>query len=321
MRTARRRVRWSRVLLLVIILIMLVGTLAGAAVYTYKTVFKVLPAGTQVGTVEAPDSGRINILLLGLDDGDREHQGSPRRSDTIIVASINTDDGTASLLSIPRDTRVVIPGHKDYDKITHACFYGGPQLAEKTVEGFLQLPIHYYAAVDWQAFIKLVDLVGGVNLYVERDMNYEDPYANLQIHLEQGYQHLDGHEAGEYIRYRSDELGDIGRVQRQQRFIKAFSSEALNIGLILKTPGLVTIIKENVETNIPPLEMVKLAYNVNNFTSGNVHIEMLPGRFSTVGGLSYWNPDADQIAQLVDRMFNSRSATMSSVFDRNKRNN
>lgn len=320
MRNVRRRIRWPRVMLLLFILFMVVGTVAGATLYTYKTVAKTT-GEIKTALAQQPDSGRINVLLLGLDDGDENNPGSPRRSDTMIVASINTDDGTVYLLSIPRDTRVVIPGHKGYDKITHACFYGGPQLASRTVADFLDVPIHYYAAVDWQAFIKVVNIVGGVNLYVERDMNYEDPYANLKIHLTKGYQRLDGQKAGEYIRFRSDELGDIGRVQRQQRFIKALSSEALTAGLIVKTPELANAIKENIETDIPPIVMLKLAYSLKGFNAGNLHTDMLPGNFATFGGLSFWNPDKEQIAQLIDRNFNSRSAAMSGVFDNSKRSN
>ena len=318
MRTVRRRIRWSRVLLLLIMLLMLAGTVVGAAYYTYKTVTKVVPAADQN---YYSDSGRINILLLGLDDGDEENPGTQHRSDTMIVASIDKDDKTVNMLSIPRDTKVTIPGHKGYDKITHACFYGGPSLAVKTVENFLQLPIHYYVAVNWQAFIKIVDILGGVNLYVERDMNYEDPYADLKIHLSKGYQHLDGQKAGQYVRFRSDELGDIGRVQRQQKFIKAISSEAVSAGLILKVPSLLDAIKENVDTNIQTTQAVKLAYTLKGLDSSHLQVEMLPGSFSTIGGLSYWNPDPDQIAQLVGRMFNSRSANLSSLFDGYKRSN
>ncbi|MGI6093505.1 MAG: LCP family protein [Veillonellaceae bacterium] len=320
MRTVRRRVRWSRVLLVLIIFIMFIAAVAGAAFYIYKIAFNAVPASMHTVSAKEP-TGRTNILLLGLDSGDETNADSPRRSDTMIVASINNEDGTVNLLSIPRDTRVIIPGQKNYDKINHAYFFGGPRLAAKTVEDFLQLPIHYYAAADWQTFVKVVDIVGGVNLYVERDMHYNDPYANFEISLQKGYQHLDGRKSGQYIRYRSDELGDIGRVQRQQRFIKALSSEVLNAGLIIKVPELASVAKEHVETDIPPGQALKLAYSLKGLNSGNLHIEMLPGNFVTHEGLSYWSPDTERIAQVVDRMFNSRSSEMSGIFDKNKRSN
>lgn len=318
MRTVRRRIRWGRVLLLIITLILVVSAVAGAAVYAYKSAFRPIEATVKANQQKKPDTNRINILLLGLDDGDENNPDSPRRSDTIILASISTEDGKVSLLSIPRDTRVAIPGHKGEDKIAHACFYGGTQLAVKTVEDLLSLPVDYYIAVDWKAFIKVVDILGGANLYVEHDMDYEDKYANLTIHLQKGYQHLDGRKAGEYVRFRSDELGDIGRVQRQQRFLKALSNDGLNVGLILKTPDIVNTIKEHVATDMTPVVMMKVAYHLKSINAGTLRVEMLPGSFATIGGLSYWSPNKEQTAQLVDRLFNSRTAKMSKVSGENE---
>ena len=85
--------------------------------------------------------------------------------------------------------------------------------------------------------MKAVDILGGVDLYVERNMNYDDPFANLSIHLTKGYQHLDGQKAGQYGRFRYDELGDIGGVQRQQRFLKALSDEMFRFGSDLQVAG------------------------------------------------------------------------------------
>lgn len=321
MRAVRRRIRWSRVLLLLIIFLLFIFGVTRATIYTYKAVFKTSSATLQNIQMPQKDYNRINILLLGLDDGDESNPESPRRSDTMILASINKEDGSVSLLSIPRDTRVLIPGHKDFDKIAHAYFYGGPQLAVRTVENFLQQPVHHYIALNWQTFIRLVDVVGGVNLYVERDMHYHDPYANLNISLQKGYQRLDGHKAGEYVRFRSDELGDIGRVQRQQKFIKAWCNEALNSGIIFKISEIIKIAEENIQTDMPATEIIKVAYNIKWLTVSNVHIEMLPGRFATVGGLSYWAPDTEQVAKVVNRMFSVHSAEMSGAFDKNKRSN
>lgn len=317
MRRVRRKIRWSRVILLLFFVVILAGSVAGTALYA----FQAISATTEKIRTASGETGRINILLLGLDDGDENYPESPRRSDAMILASINTDDGTINLLSIPRDTMVHIPGHKGYDKITHAHFYGGPQLSSRTVAEFLELPIHYYAAVDWQGFIKFVNIVGGVNMYVERDMNYEDPYANLKIHLVKGYQRLDGQKAGEYIRFRSDELGDIGRVQRQQKFIKALSAEILSAGSILKMPELINAGKENIQTDIPPMVMLKLVYSLKGLNTSSIHIEMLPGNFATVGGVSYWKPDKEQISQLMDKHFHSHTAAISSVLDKNNRSN
>ncbi len=321
MRTMRRKIRWTRLLLVLAVFTAFLGVAVKAAIYTYRAA---VPTAVPYAAKEDSkqfNQDRINILLLGLDDGDEQHPGAPRRSDTMIMVSIHKDDGTINLLSIPRDTRVEIPGHKGYDKITHAYFYGGPSLAVKTVETLLQAPVNHYVVIDWQAFIKIVDLLGGVDLYVERNMDYEDPYADLAIHLKKGYQHLNGHQAGEYIRFRSDELGDIGRVQRQQRFLKAMSEEAFSAGTILKIPSLISTMNEYIVTDISGADMAKIAYYLKGFKTQSLHAEMLPGNFADIGGLSYWNPDKEQTQQLVQRLFISNGAKMSGIFGETTRTN
>lgn len=302
-----RKVRWDRVLLLLILLLVAVVALAGATVYAYLNVVRTAPVAQVVKQSERPPetlSNRVNILLLGVDDQDHENAYDPaRRSDTMMVASISPQNGTVNILSLPRDTKVNIPGRKGYDKLNHAYAYGGAELARSTVEQFLHVPVHYYVVIDWQAFIKVIDILGGVDLYVEHNMNYKDPYADLEIHLKQGYQHLDGEKAGEYVRFRSDELGDIGRVQRQQRFIKALAKETLQVGTILKVPALVNTLREYIETDMSAMTMVKVANSLKDLDAGKLQAEMLPGDFATIEGLSYWIPDRELTKQLVETMF------------------
>ncbi|HWR41561.1 LCP family protein [Sporomusa sp.] len=304
-----RKIRWDRVLILLILLLMAVIALAGATVYAYLNIVRTTPTAQVVKSTERPPetlSNRVNILLLGVDDKDNENPyDTARRSDTMMVASISPENGTVNLLSLPRDTKVNIPGRKGYDKLNHAYAYGGAELARSTVEQFLHIPINYYVVIDWQAFIKVIDIMGGVDLYVEHDMNYEDPYANLDIHINKGYQHLNGEKAGEYVRFRSDELGDIGRVQRQQRFLKALAKEMMQVGTILKVPALVNTLNQYVETDMSAITMVKVANSLKSFSSSNLHTEMLPGDFATIEGLSYWVPDKEQTKQLVETMFMS----------------
>lgn len=312
MRTGRRKIRWTRVFLLLIVVMALVMAAAGAAHYAYYTFFRVPSAVTAATAVEKPDekfNKNINILLLGVDDGDYEIKApvKQKRSDTMIVASIDSENGAINLLSIPRDTQVVIPGRPGFDKITHAYFYGGPQLAVRTVENFLQLPVNYYMTIDWQAFIKVIDILGGVNLYVENNMNYEDPYADLKIDLAKGYQHLDGEKAGQYVRFRHDELGDIGRVQRQQRFLKALSDEAMQVGTIVKLPALTNTIRQYVSTDMSMMDVLKLANSLKGFKNGALQAEMLPGQFATVNGMSYWIPNKEETRLLVERMFTNNA--------------
>jgi LCP family protein required for cell wall assembly len=323
LRPQRRKIRWNRLFLLVFILIAFVASLAWAAVTIYKQ-FSTAPALTskvESDKVSEATGSYINILCMGVDDGDNEYPNAPKRSDTMIVASINKENGAVNLLSIPRDTRVAIQGHKGYEKITHAFFYGGSSLAVQTVEQLLQIPIHYYIVIDWQAFIKVIDILGGIDLYVENDMNYEDPYANLVIHLSKGYQHLDGNKSGQYVRFRSDELGDIGRVQRQQRFLKAMVEKTMNVTTIFKVPSLLNTMNQYVTTNITTFKGLKLANNLKSFKSGDLHVDMLPGKFATIDGISFWSHDQQQTKQLVERMLIGEDTKMSGIFQGSISNN
>jgi len=305
MRPKRRKIRWKRLVVLLAFLVIVLTSISWAAMYAYQKVASIPSNSTKVESAapSEPVSKYINILLMGVDDGDIENPGTPKRSDTMIVLSINPEDGKINLLSIPRDTRIAIPGRKGSEKITHAFFYGGQELAVRTVEDLLKLPIQHYVVIDWQVFIKTIDMLGGVDLYVEHNMHYEDPYADLVIDLTQGYQHLNGSQAGQYVRFRSDELGDIGRVQRQQRFVKALLEQTLQFGNLVKMPFMIHNVKKYVETDMTGVTIVKLLNHLKSFKKENMHTEMLPGNFATIDGLSYWVHDKDQTKQLVDQMF------------------
>ena len=155
-------------------------------------------------------SGKKNIVVMGCDI----RKDDAGRSDTLFVVMMDKSDKKAALLSVPRDTRVKIKGH-GWDKINSAFAYGGHKLTQETVQNFLGIKLHNYVVVDFQGFKGLVDAVGGVDINVEKRMYYYDPYANFEIDLRPGNQHMDGKTAMQYVRYR-DEEGDIGRIRRQQ---------------------------------------------------------------------------------------------------------
>ena len=313
----RHKILWKKVLLFVMFTIVLLTSLAGAAVYAFISkiqtpVHNAIPVVQHTAVDKANASADISskpitILLIGLDDGDPDHSDSPRRSDTMIAASLDPRSKTINLLSIPRDSRVMIPGRNGYDKIAHAYSYGGPDLAVRTVTDFLAIPIDYYIAIEWQSFIKVVDILGGVNLNVEHAMNYDDPYDNLSIHIPKGNQHLDGKTSGEYVRYRHDELGDIGRVERQQIFLKALSSQMLQSGTLLKLPALMATISDYVRTDMNLLALAKVANIVRDINSDSLHTEMIPGDFATIDDISYWAPDLKQTQTLIKKMFSGQA--------------
>ena len=156
--------------------------------------------------------------------------------------------------------------------------------------------------VDWQGFIKVVDMLGGVDLDVEQDMDYEDPYADLKIHLKKGKQHLNGEKAGEYVRFRHDEMGDIGRVERQQKFMKALAKQAFTVGNMVKLPVIIGTASEYVKTDMTFIQLVKAANCLRIFGEGGVKSASLKGDFGDIGGVSYWVTTPSKIAATLDEL-------------------
>jgi LCP family protein required for cell wall assembly len=221
----------------------------------------------------------------------------------MLLMGIHKGTGAVSLLSIPRDTRVAIPGQSGNDKFGHSFAYGGVDLTIATIRDFLKIPVHYYVVADWQGFIRVVDALGGVDLYVEANMNYEDPYANLKIHLKKGFQHLNGQQAGQYVRFRHDEMGDIGRVGRQQKFLKALASQAIRPVNIIRLPQIMKILGESVQTNLTPWEFRQVFMAIPSLKNNKIQSDMIPGDFANIGGVSYWAPDLGETRKVVERLF------------------
>lgn len=290
----KRRLRWGRVFALLIVMAILMTTMFWGAVWAYTHLINAPQANTAAATDKIGKdevlNKRINVLLLGIDDGDSEAAKSePKRTDAIVVLSFDPDEHKISMISIPRDTMVRLPGHKGYDKVNAAYAYGGVAMAKQTVANLLRIPIHYYALVNWQGFIEVMNIIGGVDLYVDKDMHYEDPYANLVIDIKHGYQHLDGKRSGQYVRFRSDELGDIGRVQRQQKFLKALGLQMFSVENITKIPSIISTIQKYVETDMTTVTTLKAVRSYNILSDNKIRSGMLYGNFyDAPSGTSYW---------------------------------
>ena len=192
------------------------------------------------GIDDAAGDNLTYVLLMGVD----RRNGDSGRSDTLILAAINEEQGRVSLLSIPRDTRIKV-GDYGYDKINHAYAYGGHEMALSAVSGLLGVQVRHYIIIDTSAFERIVDAVGGVDINVEKRMYYEDPWddnGGLIIDLIPGEQHMDGAHAIQYVRYRDGE-GDIGRIGRQQRFMRAFFAQLISTEVFTRLSAVMEEVK------------------------------------------------------------------------------
>lgn len=253
-------------------------------------------------------SGIVSVLVMGSDGG---FDGGTR-TDTMMLFSVDKQTGSIGALSIPRDTRVQIPGRRGYDRINAAHAYGGPQLAVRTVEQLLGIKIDYFVGIDFEGFERIVDALGGVVMEIDRPMKYVDSAQDLYIDLRPGVQRLDGRQALHYVRYRGDRLGDVtlvdpsegeyvGRVDRQIKFVRALMKQALNAQTIARAPQLIAELRSSVVTNIPTDEAVRLALVAKDFRADEVQTAILPGVGQTIGGASYWIVDPPKAKEVVNR--------------------
>ena len=258
----------------------------------------------------------VNILVMGLDEATDVEGAQPGdlvgRTDTMLLVRVNPEDKALNVMSIPRDTRVEIPGY-GVDKINQANFEGGAELAAETVaHNFNNVEIDRYVRVSTVAFKEIVDLVGGVEVLVPKEMKYEDKTQGLVIDLEPGLQMLDGDEAEQFARFRQDSYGDIGRVQRQQILLKALRQRLMNPTVLPKLPQIIRVLQRYIDTNLSVEELLALAGFGLNLDAKDLHMVMLPGEFSDPEeyGASYWLADYTASSDLMRTYFNAKPAEL-----------
>lgn len=298
--------RKAFIILFVIFCILL---MIGSGFYMYLNSFQPVGGGPNdlkdpTDPISTDNKEKINVLVLGVDAGviGLDEGRNRKRTDTMFVVSFDPDTKDVKMLSIPRDTRVYIDGY-GFDKINAANVYGGVDLAVKVVKELLEIPIHYYVKVDYKGFRQLIDDLGGVEIYVERPMHYDDNAQDLHIHLEKGRQVLDGKKAEEFVRFRNYPNGDIGRIEAQQKFLKALAKKVLSPMTLLKIPKMAKTLTTYVETNMEPGEIVKYANLARQIKLENIQMAVLPGIDRYIDGISYYLVDLNKTQQLVDAYF------------------
>lgn len=310
-RRLRREMRRKRALFYTFCVVLGLILLLGTAYWSY---YHELPLGLGRGWAEDPI---VNVLLLGVDTG--ADQGN--RSDTMILFSLDKRDGSLSAVAIPRDTQVRIPGRRGVDRINAAHAIGGPALAVRTVEQLLGVDVDYYVRLDYAGFKAIVDTLGGVVIDVERRMYYEDKAQGLKIDLQKGLQRLNGDQALQYVRYRSDGMGDVslvdaakgeyaGRVERQLKFIRALFTQAVSAKAVLNAPELIGQLMRAVSTDMPPDVAVRLAMLAKDTPPQAIEAAVLPGAGATVGGASYWLVNEAKAREVVDRLIRRNASNI-----------
>jgi LCP family protein required for cell wall assembly len=278
-----------------IIIMILVGIISAGAGSALKIQDIVQPEAKNIKkNIEHNEAtGSINLVVVGIDDVEGVH-----RADTVGFVTIDIDNKIVRFMSIPRDTRVQIPGH-GWEKINHAFAYGDVKLLEKTLVNYLGMPINYHAVINFDNFPEIVDLLGGVYIDVEKRLYYNDRAGNLHININRGMQHMDGKTALGYVRYRNDALGDIGRVRRQQKFIKAIVDRMKSPDMISKLPKLAKEFLNLINTNLSAGQAIQLASYLKDIPAQNMNFFTLPGKSAYISDISYWIGDLTKASTLL----------------------
>lgn len=221
--------------------------------------------------------GFYTILLSGLDD---DNGGS----DTNILVAVDTVNGYVYGVSIPRDSKAIIDGKAR--KINYAYNKGGTELLADTVSEQLGIPVDYTVSVNLKGFTALVDAIGGVDFDVPINMDYDDPIQNLSIHFKKGVQHLSGADALRVVRFRHNNDGsgygseDLGRMQTQQKFLKAVAKKMLTIeNLVTKMPDYADIFNRYVDTNLSIFDIARFGNAILKMGVDKIDFSTLPNEW------------------------------------------
>jgi len=268
--------------------------------------------------------GSTNFLILGTDEGsgDENNKKDPRNSDTMIVVHYNEKFKKYDLISIPRDTKIETT--RVDKKINSAYRVGQVPLAVKTVEDLLKIKIDHYVKIDTIAYRAFIDAIGGIDVVIDKNMNYDDPTQNLHIHFKKSDepQHLDGKKAEEYIRWRKNNdgngylMGDLGRIENMQKFFSTVVGKIQSPSIIPKIPSVLAVFPKYMETDLNAGEILKFAMSVAKTPKESINFHTIAGEPKYIDETSYFIFNNSKNAQ-VNAVLNDGDPSEIANFDTN----
>lgn len=233
------------------------------------------------------------FLMLGVDARGNE---TVSRSDTIILVFLHPQNDTVDLLFVPRDSRVWIAGESYARKINFAHSKGGVPLLTETLEEQINIDIKGFVEVDFEGFKRAIDTLGGIEIDVEERMYYPAEGINIRP----GQQRLNGYDSLGYVRYRGDGLGDIGRIERQRKFLRELARQSVSIKTLIKSPQILDELIQYTTTDLTTAQIIGIAGQFAGQPQINTYT--LPGEAQMINGGSYWVIDETQTKKLVDQL-------------------
>lgn len=257
------------------------------------------PAGNINEDIE-PLTDNISILFIGVDDSAERNQSNNNiRSDALVLATLNNEDKSIKLVSIPRDTYTFIPDSGREDKITHAYAYNGPSSTIESVETLLEVPVDYYLRMNFDAFIEVIDALGGIKVEVPYDIIEQDENDSQNaIELKEGIQFLNGSEALALARTRHYD-NDIERGKRQQMILESIMNRAVSAGSITKYGDVFEAVGDNMKTDLTFKNISSLFEYAKN-GKPDVETITLDGYDDMSTGIYYWKLNEESLTEIQD---------------------
>ena len=267
----------------VVLVVLIVGSGIGIYLFNQRNVNELVQKGE-----------KINLLVLGID---HIKGAQARRSDTMMLASIDTAQNKASLISIPRDLFLKYPDGK-FRRVNAAYAIDGPDLAREMVSNFLGIPINFYLVVDYEGFEEIVDLMGGVEITVEERLQYTDEAGNLNIDIEPGTQTLSGEDAMGYVRYRGNQ-SDLQRINRQQKFLRALLQGGVNLEDWSQIKKVINTGRNYAKTNLSLMDMYDLGKSLRSLGTEDFNMVTLSGKPARIENKSVLLPRIVETRKVV----------------------
>jgi len=294
--------------ILIVVFLFGYGAYLSFSIFFWQDIYKELPVQEKTIKIINSETGKeeevvykqqslrnnepFTFLLLGTDSENIERG----RTDTIMLAVVEPKKNTLNLVSVPRDSWILNKATGKEDKITHAFNHGVSNTVE-SLESFLQVPINYYALIDMNGFIKMVDTIGGLDVYIEKEMQFYDRITNQYVRLNPGKQHLNGNETINYARFRGDGEGDFGRNRRQRQVMIELIKQTADFQNLKKINQLSGILEDSFRTNVKsstiPLFLKQLKYD-DSLIVNQIELKGTPAREGKMSVVKV--ADSDRIA-------------------------
>lgn len=324
----KKQMRRRRITTLIITLI--IGAIIGGGIYIYSFLSG-LNSSSLPGAVDPIGKNPVNILVLGMDIGDADQAESEvgRRTDTMMVLNYNPTTKKAKIVSVPRDTMIEVNGAvgengklQKYWKMNAAYAIGGDEEVTNQIQDILEIQINYLVKIDYNAFRNIIDAIGGVEMYIDQDMYYDDDGQDLHINFKAGETvNLDGKKAEEFFRWRKNNdgtgfaNGDLDRIENQQKFVKKVIEKCISPSVVVKIPKILNVVKASLDTNLDANQMLKYAMQLVKLSKEDVTMATVQGETKDIYDQSFFIYDKEMNLELLKSLHSGEGVDSSDKTD------